>query len=141
MLKNIPKILSPDLIKILMEMGHGDEIAIVDANFPATNYAKRLIRCDGIGGENILKAILKLFPLDSYSENQVTLMNVVKGDTYKPTIWASYKNILEKSGNDCSIEYMDRYDFYERTKDAFAIIATGEEALYANIILKKGIII
>ena len=142
MLKNIPKNLSPDLIKVLMEMGHGDEIVIADGNFPSARIAKKLIRADGLGGNEILESILKVFPLDSkYSDDQVFLMEVSDGDDYKPKIWDEYKNTLDKSDEDYSIAYIERFEFYERAKNAFAVIATGEEALYANVIIKKGVVI
>ena len=140
MLKGIPSILSPELLKILMEMGHGDEIVIADGNFPSASIAQRLVRCDGLNVPAVLEAILSLFPLDSYSENQVFLMEVVRGDTYKPEIWETYKNILALSGEKHNIKQVERFEFYERAKKAYAVIATSEEALYANIILKKGVV-
>jgi len=143
MLKNIPSILSPELLKTLMEMGHGDEIVIGDGNFPAASYAKRLVRCDGHGVPEILDAILTLFPLDAYAPCQAALMEVVKGDTVPtPVIWGEYKQIIEKHEPvNNKIEHMERFAFYERAKEAYAIIATGESAIYANIILKKGVVL
>lgn len=140
MLKGIPSILSPELLKIMMEMGHGDEIVIGDGNFPAANYAKRLVRLDGHNVPEVLDAILKLYPLDPYVDSPVTLMKVVEGDPTKPVIWEEYKNIISKNSGNVNIEYIDRFDFYDRAKKAFAVVATGEEALYANIILKKGVV-
>ncbi len=140
MLKNIPKILSPQLLKTLMEMGHGDEIVLADANFPSCSVSNNIVRADGISGTELLKAILEFFPLDTYSENQVFLMEVVPGDNYKPEIWEEYKTILENSGEAHAIGYIERFAFYERAKKSFAVIASGEEALYANIILKKGVV-
>lgn len=140
MLKKVPKNLSPELLKVLMEMGHGDELCIGDGNFPAEEFGRRVIRCDGQMVPELLEAILELFPLDTYSENQVCLMEVVKGDDYQPVIWDTYKEILEKSGEPNNIEYVERFAFYERTKKAYAVIATSEESLYANIILKKGVV-
>ena len=140
MLKRIPKILSPQLVKALMEMGHGDEIVIADANFPSSTISENVIRADGLSGTEILKALLELFPLDSYVENQVLLMKVVPGDDYKPVIWDNYQRILIDSGESFSIGYLDRFSFYDRAKKSYAIIATGEEALYANIILIKGVV-
>lgn len=140
MLKNIPKILSPQLVKVLMEMGHGDEIVIADANFPSSSVSSNVIRADGLSGVDLLEAILKLFPLDTYSENQVFLMEVVPGDDYKPEIWDVYKDILIKSGEPFQIDNIERFAFYERAKTSYAVVATGEEALYANIILKKGVV-
>ena len=141
MLKNIPSIIPPDLLKILMEMGHGNEIVIGDGNFPAASYAQRLVRCDGHGVPEVLDAILKLMPLDTYVDAPLTLMEVVEKDADDPEIWATYKEIAAKHEPDnCKFEQMERYAFYERAKDAYAIIATGESAIYANIILKKGVV-
>lgn len=140
MLKNIPKNISPELMKILMEMGHGDEIVIADGNFPAATCAKRLVRCDGQGVVQILDSIMEFFPLDSYSEKAVSLMEVVKGDNVVPVIWEEYKKVIEdKSGDHRDFEYVERFEFYERAKKAYAVVATSEGALYANIILKKGV--
>lgn len=141
MLKNIPKIISPELIKTLMEMGHGDELVIGDGNFPAETYGKRVIRCDGHGVPELLDAIMQLFPLDTYTEKPVMLMEVVHGDPVVPTIWEEYKEIINKyEPENCKIEMIERFAFYERAKNAYAIVATGEEAIYANIILKKGVV-
>ncbi len=141
MLKGIPSILSPDLLKILMEMGHGDEIVIADGNFPSAAIAKRLVRLDGHGVTEILDALMQLMPLDTYVENPVGLMAVVPGDDAKPTIWEEYKTVINKyEPQNCNIEFMERFDFYERAKNAYAVIATGESAIYANILLKKGVV-
>ena len=143
MLKGLPAIISPQLLSVLCAMGHGDEIVLADGNFPAESYKKyaEVIRCDGHGVPELLKAILKLFPLDSYVQQPVALMDVVKGDTYKPVIWETYKTILAEDGCEAErIEYMERYAFYERTRNAFAVVATGELSQYANIVLKKGIV-
>jgi len=141
MLKGIPAILSPELLSALCAMGHGDEIVLADGNFPAESQGVPVIRCDGHGVPELLRAILKLFPLDSYVDAPAALMGVVPGDTYQPVIWETYKSIFAGSG--CAperIEYMERYAFYERAKKAFAIVATGEMSQYANVILKKGIV-
>ncbi|MGO0039559.1 RbsD/FucU family protein [Streptococcus suis] len=139
-LRHIPKELSPELVKVLMEMGHGDEIVLADANYPAVSNAKRLIRCDGLGIPNILKSILYLFPLDTYVSKSVFLMEPEDGDT-PPIIWDEYISILRVSDvSEYQIEYLTRKDFYNQSKNAFAIVATGETALYGNIILKKGVI-
>jgi L-fucose mutarotase len=141
MLKNIPSVLSPQLLMILMEMGHGDEIVIADGNFPAASIAQRLIRLDGHGVPPVLEAILKVFPLDPYVEKPVSLMQVVPGDPVKTPIWDEYRNILKASGEPFQeFEMVERFAFYERAKKAYAVIATSESALYANIILKKGVI-
>ena len=142
MLKGIPSILSPELLKVLMEMGHGDEIVIGDGNFPHASMAKRLIRCDGHGVPELLDAILAFFPLDAYTEHPAAVMAVANGDSAPtPEIWGKYKEIIaghEPEHN--NIEFMDRFAFYERAKAAYAVIATGEGAIYANIILKKGVV-
>ncbi|WP_208592119.1 RbsD/FucU family protein [Gracilibacillus suaedae] len=142
MLKGIPNILSPDLLKTLHEMGHGDEIVISDGNFPAANYANRLIRCDGHNVPDLLEATLELFPIDTFVDKPVTLMQVVdKQKEPTPEIWQTYKAILSKHQvGKRQIGHEERFAFYERSKRAYAIIATTEQALYANIILKKGVI-
>lgn len=143
MLKGIPSIISPELLKVLMEMGHGDEIVFADGNFPAAANAKRLIRCDGHNVAELLEAVLPLFPVDTYAKAPVSLMSVVPGDTVKPTIWDEYKDIIKKHNNDkeAEIEFVDRFEFYDRAKEAYAIVATSEKALYANIIIKKGVVV
>lgn len=142
MLKNIPGILSPQLLKILMEMGHGDEIVIADGNFPSASIAQRLIRLDGHGCPAVLEAILKLFPLDIYVVKPAALMQVVPGDDVETPIWDEYSKIIKASGEKFdNFDMVERFAFYERAKKAYAVIATSEPALYANIILKKGIIV
>ena len=142
MLNGIPSIISPELLKILMEMGHGDELVIADGNFPAVSIAQRLVRSDGNTVPELLEAVLRFFPLDPYVEAPVALMQVVPGDTYKPTIWDTYKEIIQKFPNkNSAIENVERFAFYERAKKAFAVVATSETSLYANIILKKGVVI
>jgi L-fucose mutarotase len=141
MLKNIPAIISPDLMKILMEMGHGDEIVLADGNFPAASIAQKLIRCDGHGVCEILEAVLKFFPLDQYVERPVALMAVVPGDKTRPTIWEEYRKIIKASGEKFSdFEFVERFAFYEKAKKAYTVVASSEKALYANIILKKGVL-
>lgn len=140
MLKGISPILSPELLKILMEMGHGDEITIADGNFPAASVGKRLVRLDGHGVCEVLEAILKLFPLDTYVEKPVALMAVVPGDNVDPVIWKDYERLINKYEGEKEIEFIDRFGFYERAKQSYCVVATGESALYANIILKKGVV-
>lgn len=141
MLKNVPPILSPELLRVLMEMGHGDEIVIADGNFPAASIAQRLLRCDGHGVPELLEAVLKFFPLDTFVEKPVGLMSVVPGDDTKPTIWEEYRKIVVASGEKFSdFEFVERFAFYEKAKKAYAVVATSEKALYANIILKKGVL-
>ena len=139
MLKGIPKILSPQLLKILCEMGHGDEIVIADGNFPAENYGQRVVRADGIGGEELLAAVLALIPLDTDAMVNFMLMQTVEGDPL-PAIWDKYFTIAKANDKNLRTGTLERFAFYERAKKAYAVIATGESAVYANIILKKGVI-
>lgn len=140
MLKNIPKIIGPDLLKILSEMGHSDEIVLADGNFPAMSLGERVIRMDSIGVKELLRAILHLLPLDDYGEDNVIMMKPFEGKE-EPSIWKEYREILYYYEKDSvKIIHLDRAAFYERAKNAYAIIATGESALKANIILKKGVI-
>lgn len=142
MLKNIPKIVSPELLKTLAEMGHGDEIVIADGNFPAETFGKRVIRADGISGAEMLDAVLTLLPLDTYSDPNFILMRLMDCDEGKinPIIWEEYNNVADRHDRNVRIGQIDRFEFYDRAKSAYAVIATGEEAVYANIILKKGVI-
>ncbi len=141
MLKNIPSILTPDLLKILMEMGHSDELVIADGNFPRNAHPERVVRLDGHGIPEILDAILRFLPLDSYVEHPTILMAVMDGDPYVPEIWEEYRQIAAKYEPDgAREEAIDRFAFYERARKAYAVVTTGETALYANIILKKGVV-
>ena len=144
MLKGISPLISPNLLKTLCEMGHGDELVIADGNFPSESVGKNadVIRADGHGVPELLDAILKLIPLDAYVEKPVALMEVAPGDSCPtPEIWDVYKKILEKYEPDnCAIDMTERFAFYERAKKAYLIIATGETAIYANILLKKGVV-
>lgn len=144
MLKGIPKILSPELLKVLCEMGHGDTLVIADGNFPSESIGKnaKVIRCDGHGVPEILEAILKLFPLDPYIENPVKLMEVVPGDPVETPIWDEYAKIINNSGYNAEniTSNIERFEFYDEAKNAYAVIATGETALYANILLQKGVV-
>ena len=144
MLKGIPKILSPELLKVLCEMGHSDELTIGDGNFPGHTNAKQVIRMDGHGVPEILEAILKVFPLDTYVDHPVRLMAKVPGDTVETPIWDTYKEIVAKydsRGAECFGE-IERGAFYDRTREkSCVVIMSSEAALYANIILKKGVIV
>ncbi|MGF9917616.1 RbsD/FucU domain-containing protein [Paenibacillus ehimensis] len=141
MLKGIPSILSPELFKIMMEMGHGDELVLADGNFPAASHAQRLVRCDGHGIPQLLDGILTFFPLDAYAEHSVALMAVVPGDPVKPVIWDEYRAIVKKHAPEAAEPaFVERFAFYERARQAYAVVATGEGALYANIVLKKGVV-
>jgi L-fucose mutarotase len=141
MLKGVPSIISPELLKTLMEMGHGDELVIGDGNFPAASVARRLIRADGHGGPELLEAILTLFPLDTFVEHPVALMAVVPGDPTQPLIWEEYRRIIRRHEPGFKdFELVERFAFYERARAAYAVLASGEAALYANLILKKGVL-
>ena len=145
MLKGIPAILSPELLKVLCEMGHSDTIVIADGNFPSETIGKDaiVIRADGHGVPELLEAILRVFPLDTYVENPVSLMQVMPGDNAKTPIWDVYKKIVSEvdaRGEKAFCE-VERFEFYERAKKAYAVIATGETAIYANIMLQKGVVI
>lgn len=140
MLKGISPLISPELLKVLCEMGHGDEIVLADANFPAESMGQRVVRADGIGAAELLRAILPLFPLDQYDESNFVLMSVVPGDPIKPVIWDEYRATLTAYEPDAKIQTIDRFAYYERAKKACCIVATGESAQYANILLKKGVI-
>ena len=144
MLKGIPKILSPELLKVLCEMGHSDRLVISDGNFPAESMGKDaiVIRCDGHGVPEILDAILQVFPLDSYVEHPVNLMEVMPGDTVETPIWDTYKENIRKYDDrgDAVVGNIERFAFYDEAKTAYAIIATGESALYANVMLQKGVV-
>ena len=144
MLKGIPPILSPELLKALCEMGHGDELIIADGNFPSQSIGKNavVVRADGHSASDILEAVLQLIPLDAYVEKPVALMELVPGDPCgTPAIWDTYRRILSKYEPDHSdIQMTERFAFYERAKNAYLIIATGETAVYANVLLKKGVV-
>ena len=143
MLKGISPLLSPELLKVLCEMGHGDELVIADGNFPAESIGKNaiVIRADGHGVPEMLDAILQLIPLDQSVDQPAALMKVVPGDPVVPVIWDEYRALLKKHGEDPDkVEMMERFAFYDRAKNAYAVIATGETAIYANVLLKKGVV-
>ena len=141
MLKGISPLLSPELLKVLAEMGHGDEIVIGDGNFPAASMGARCIRCDGHKVPDLLDAILQLFPLDTFVEKPVTLMQVVPGTVAgDPPIWGKFREVVEKRAPGTKIDFIERFAFYDRSRKAYATIQTGEDALYACVILKKGVI-
>ena len=140
MLKGIDPRISPELLKVLAEMGHGDEIVIADGNFPSENYGVRTVRADGLGGNEMLKAILSLIPLDTYSNENFVLMKPVEGDPPQPKIWEEYERTAYAADSHVRVGLCERFAFYERAKRAFAVVATGEGAIYANIILKEGVV-
>ena len=144
MLKGIPKILSPQLLKVLDEMGHSDRIVIGDGNFPVETIGKNaiVIRCDGHNIPELLDAILQLFPLDSYVKHPVELMEVMPGDPVETPVWETYKEIVAKydARGAAAIGTIERFAFYEKARTAYAVVATGESALYDNVMLQKGVI-
>ena len=135
LLKGISPAISPELLKVLAEMGHGDEIVFSDAHFPAHTMNTRVIRADGLGCDELLKGLAPLVELDSYA-TPVIMMEAVKGDTLDPEVEKKYRAALGYKG---TIERMERYAFYERAKKAYAVVLTGETAKYGNIIIKKGV--
>ena len=146
MLNGISPLISPELLKVLCEMGHGDEIVLADVNFPAEAIARdtaygKAIRLDGTGMVPLLEGILPLFPLDSYDENNFRLMEVVPGDPVDTPIWGKYQEALDyyQPGNCYST--LERFAYYDRARKAYAVVITGETAQYANIILKKGVVL
>uniref|UniRef100_A0A8C6TUW7 Fucose mutarotase n=1 Tax=Neogobius melanostomus TaxID=47308 RepID=A0A8C6TUW7_9GOBI len=144
-LKGIPSILSPELLYALAKMGHGDELVLADINFPSSSicaHGPREIRADGLRIPQLLEAILTLMPLDTYVPFPAAVMNLVESDKQKGLavpVWDTYESILQNKA-DSNLEKVERFAFYERAKKAFAVVATGETALYGNLILKKGVI-
>lgn len=140
MLKGISPLISPELLKILASMGHGDEIVLSDAHFPADTMNNNVIRADGLKIADLLEAILPLFELDSYVEYPLVMMAAVEGDTLDPAVEDGYMKSIKISNPQISkIDRISRFDFYDRTKSAFAVVITGETAKYGNILLKKGV--
>ena len=143
MLKGIPAILSPELLKRLCEMGHSDKLLIADGNFPTHTVGadSHIVRMDGHGVCEILDAVLQLFPLDTYTERPVSIMEKVAGDTVATPIWDEFKNIVAKyDSREDAIGSIERFAFYEEAKKSYLIIATSEKALYGNIMLQKGVV-
>lgn len=141
MLKGISPLISPELLATLSRMGHGDEIVLADAHFPGESFNKNVLRADGLRIPDLLEAILPLFDLDTYVPHPLVMMAAVEGDTLDPEVEKSYLAAIHKTNpNAASIERINRFVFYERTKSAFAVLMTGETAKYGNIILKKGVI-
>ncbi|MCM3746503.1 fucose isomerase [Paenibacillus pasadenensis] len=141
MLKGIPAILSPELLAVLRSMGHGDELVLADGNFPADSTAARLIRADGHSIPELLDAILELLPVDDYIESPAAVMSVVPGDPVVPVIWDKYRELLNRhEGREVPISELERFAFYDRARKAYAVVATGESAQYANLILSKGVV-
>jgi len=141
MLKGLNPILSPELLHALRSMGHGDDIAVVDANFPADSMAQRLVRLDGLPVTAVTDAILSVMPLDTFVPEAAWRMEVVGDPAAEQPIFAEFREILaRREGPQFRLASLDRFAFYERAKAAYAIVATGEARLYGNIILKKGVV-
>ena len=140
MLKNLPETLTPELFAILAEMGHGDELVIADANYPARANAKRLYVNKAMDSLQMLDLVTKYLPLDTFVACPAALMAVVPGDDYVPDLWPQYLEIIRRNEREIEVEYLERQAFYARGREAFAVIATGERGRYGNIILKKGIV-
>lgn len=139
MLKGIHPAVSPDLLKILAEMGHGDEIVLADAHFPGHSMSSRVLRADGLGVTTLLDGILPLFELDSYADPLV-MMQVVAGDTLDPAVEERYMDVVRRHAPSAKAPVrIDRFAFYDRAKTAFAVVMTGETAKYGNLLLKKGV--
>ncbi len=141
MLKGLDPLLSPDLLQVLRAMGHGDEIAVVDANFPADTMAQRLVRLDGLPVTAVTDAILSVMPLDDFVPEAAWRMEVVGDPSAEQPIFAEFRGILaRREGPRFTLAALERFAFYDRVKDAYAVVATGERRLYGNIILKKGVV-
>jgi L-fucose mutarotase len=140
MLIGISPLISPDLLAVLHRMGHGDEIVLADTHFPGETYGKRVLRADGLEIPDLLNAILPLFILDTYVESPLIMMSAISGDQLDPAVETSYRQVIDKHWpNTPTIHRIDRFDFYDRAKQAFVILMTGETVKYGNIILKKGV--
>lgn len=140
MLKGISPLLSPELLAILSRMGHGDEVVLADAHFPGETFNDHVLRADGVRIPDLLDAILPLFVLDDYVDSPLIMMKAEPGDTLDPAVEKAYQVPIDKHAPDTPpIARIGRFDFYERTKNAFAVVMTGEVVKYGNIILKKGV--
>jgi L-fucose mutarotase len=140
MLKGIPHILGPDLLHALQAMGHGDQITIVDGNYPGISAGPRLIRADGHSGTDLLDAILSLMPLDDFVPDPAIVMQVVGDAKQRPPIVDAYEAIVKRYEPKVEIQSLERFEFYKRANAGYAMVQTGEQRLYGNIILKKGVI-
>ena len=141
MLRNIPKILPPELVKDMMEMGHADFLVIADAGFPGTAHAQRIIRMDSVEIPELLEAMLPFFPLDGFVDDAVRLMSKLPQEP-EVTIWETYRKLLNQYDQDKAFKeftFLERLDFYEEARKAYVIVQTGDTARYGNIILQKGV--
>lgn len=141
MLKGVPNIISPELMQVLMQMGHGDELVIADANFPASTNSKRLIQASGCLIPDLLDAILQFVPLDQYVDESIFLMKVDFTKEPRPLIWDEYEQCIQHHEDSFpGFSFLERFDFYERAAQAYAVVASGDSSLNANIIIKKGVV-
>jgi L-fucose mutarotase len=140
MLKNIPPILGPDMLAVLRAMGHGDEVAIVDANYPADSAGPVLVRLDGISATDVLEAVLTLMPLDDFVGQAAICMQVVGDANRREPVMDQFETILQRHEREMHLGSLERFAFYERVSKAYAIVQTGERRLYGNILLRKGVI-
>ena len=140
MLKGIPPILNPDLLQVLRAMGHGDEIALVDANFPAESAGPPVIRLDGVMLNDLLDAVLSVMPLDTFVDEQAWGMAVVGDPDKREQTHLDFDELVKKHETGMSLSLLERFAFYDHVENVFAVVQTGERRLYGNIILKKGII-
>jgi L-fucose mutarotase len=141
MLKGVPPQMSPDLMFVLLKMGHGDELVIADGNFPADAKAQQVVRADGLGVLEVLEAVLKFMPVDKFVDDPVGVMKPVDPKEPEPPIWKDFRRLLEMNeGRRIELTPIERFEFYERAEAAYAVVATSEAALYANVIIKKGVV-
>lgn len=142
MLKGISPILSPELLKIIAEMGHGDELVLADGNFPGASIGKRCVRCDGHGCAEVMRAIVQLFPLDDFVEKPLAVMQVPAGmfPGDRAPVWQAFREAADTDLPAAQFDMMEHDAFMERAKNAYAVVQTGETALYGNIIIRKGVV-
>ena len=140
MLIGISPLVGPDLLAALSRMGHGDDLVLADAHFPAESIGRRVLRADGLRIADLLDGILPLFAVDSYVPDPIVMMSAVEGDRVDPAVHDRYRAIVERHHPGTrSIHFVPRFEFYDRARQAFAVVATGDTATYANILLKKGV--
>ena len=141
MLKGIDPLLHADLLYVLAAMGHGDELAIVDANFPAASMGRRVVRADGVSATRVLEAVLSLLPLDEFVDAPCATMEVVGDPDAVPEICGEFQAIVDRvEGRPIALAKLERFAFYARAREAFALVQTGETRLYGNVLLKKGVV-
>lgn len=139
MLIGISPLLGPDLLATLCRMGHGDDIVLADAHFPAESVGRRVLRADGLGIADLLDGILPLFAVDSYVPDPIVMMAPVEGDRADPAVHDRYREVIDRHRGAPAIRFIPRFEFYDRARQAFAVVATGDTATYANLLLRKGV--